>query len=148
MRRVPDENIEQTRTYSRIWVRPECLNLAVEETVQNPAGDGLCGVVGFHCDDDDDEGRVDLGYMFLPSVWGRGYATEAVNAARDAWVADYAGTRSAVPRAGRNVIWATIYPENMASRRVLIKCGFTKVREGGDEYGRFEDWSWDVQQLN
>lgn len=134
---MPDDDLAQTRAYMLHWNAPDALNLVIEE----PDGDGggFCGAVGFRCDD----GRVELGYMLLPRVWGRGYAREAVFAARDAWAADYAGVRSATTnKHGDGVIWADTHHENEASRRVLVRCGFTKIRDAEDEYGAYEEWSY------
>jgi [ribosomal protein S5]-alanine N-acetyltransferase len=67
---------------------------------------GFCGLVrGF-------EDQIELIYAFLPSVWGRGYATEAARA-----MLEY--SHSILPR-----VLATIYPQNTASQRVLEKLGF------------------------
>ena len=56
----------------------------------------------------------ELKYAFIPEVWGRGYATEAVSG-----LLDYA---SSVLFLGRMI--ATVHPENQPSQRVLKKCGF------------------------
>lgn len=61
----------------------------------------------------------DLGYYLSPSVWRQGYGTEALNAftrwAFETW-----------PTLNR--IQAHVYESNMASQRLLQKCGF--VLEG------------------
>ena len=62
--------------------------------------------------------HVAVGYRLTPSRWGKGYATEATRAALDY---------------GFNVahldeITATALEENVASHRVLTRCGF--VRDG------------------
>lgn len=57
---------------------------------------------------------VEIGYCFARSVWGLGYATEAV--------------RSAVQFAGRRFEGADLFglvtPANVASERVLLRAGF------------------------
>lgn len=58
---------------------------------------------------------VEIGYGILPAYEGRGYATEAVRA-MIRWAFDH-----------ENVVFveAETEPDNMASQRVLQKCGFT-----------------------
>jgi RimJ/RimL family protein N-acetyltransferase len=73
-------------------------------------------------------GEAELGYMFLPEAWGRGYAAEACAAALD-W---FAGTRPGEP-----VVLST-QTANEASMRLAAKLGFTEV-ERFDEYGA-EQW--------
>ena len=73
-------------------------------------------------------GEAELGYMFLPQAWGRGYATEACAAALD-W---FAGT---LP--GESVVLST-QTANEASMRVAVKLGFTEV-ERFEDYGA-EQW--------
>ncbi|RAJ44833.1 RimJ/RimL family protein N-acetyltransferase [Kitasatospora sp. SolWspMP-SS2h] len=73
-------------------------------------------------------GARELGYLFLPSAWGRGYATEACAAAL-AWLAAAApGTPVAL----------TTRTANTASLRVAERLGFTEV-ERFHEYGA-EQW--------
>jgi RimJ/RimL family protein N-acetyltransferase len=59
--------------------------------------------------------RLTLGFALAPEVWGKGLATEAATAMVDAGL----GLTSAVE------IFASARVENVASRRVLEKCGFT-----------------------
>lgn len=68
-------------------------------------------------------GEVELGYLFLPEVWGHGYATEACGAAL-AWVV------RELP--GEPVLLCT-QTANTASVRVAEKLGFTEV-------ARFEEF--------
>ncbi len=73
-------------------------------------------------------GEVELGYMFLPEAWGRGYATEACAAALD-W---FAGALPSEP-----VVLCT-QTANDRSMRIAAKLGFTEV-ERFEEYGA-EQW--------
>ncbi|WP_215448979.1 GNAT family N-acetyltransferase [Streptomyces sp. ATCC 21386] len=73
------------------------------------------------------EGKVDLGYLFLPGVWGFGYAAEACAAALD-WLDGF------LP--GEPVVLAT-QTANAASMRLAAKLGFTEVE-------RFR--AWDAEQ--
>jgi RimJ/RimL family protein N-acetyltransferase len=61
---------------------------------------------------------AELGYIFHPDVWGRGYATESVGA----FLSLYWKSRSAV-----NVVQAKTDTENASSIGVLRKCGFREV---------------------
>ncbi|MFE4550642.1 GNAT family N-acetyltransferase [Streptomyces sp. NPDC056785] len=68
-------------------------------------------------------GETELGYLFLPGAWRRGYATEACTAALD-WFAD------ALP--GEPVVLYT-QTANAGSMRLAAKLGFTEVE-------RFRAW--------
>ncbi|WP_149552155.1 GNAT family N-acetyltransferase [Streptomyces marokkonensis] len=72
-------------------------------------------------------GNVDLGYLFLPRVWGYGYAAEACAAAL-AWFA------GALP--GEPVVLTT-QTANVRSMRLAARLGFTEVE-------RFR--AWDAEQ--
>ena len=61
--------------------------------------------------------RLTLGYVLAPEVWGRGYATEAVNAM----------VKAAFRLTDRQVIDANVAVANPASRGVLEKAGFSHV---------------------
>ncbi|WP_405533351.1 GNAT family N-acetyltransferase [Streptomyces avidinii] len=75
-----------------------------------------------------DTAEAELGYMFLPEAWGRGYAAEACAAALD-WFAD------ALP--GEPVVLCT-RTANDRAMRLAAKLGFTEV-ERFEEYGA-EQW--------
>jgi RimJ/RimL family protein N-acetyltransferase len=62
--------------------------------------------------------RAEVGYVLLPSEWGKGYANEGVSAMLD-WGFEHLGL---------NRIEADIDPRNVASARALERLGFT--REG------------------
>ncbi|MET8555258.1 GNAT family N-acetyltransferase [Streptomyces sp. NPDC004959] len=70
-----------------------------------------------------EDGSTELGYLFLPRVWGRGYAIEACAAALG-WCAD--------ERPGEPVV-VTIRTANTRSLRLAARLGFTEVK-------RFEEW--------
>ena len=75
-----------------------------------------------------DGGEAELGYMFLPEAWGRGYAAEACAAALD-WFAD--------AHPGEPVVLCT-RTTNTRATRLAAKLGFTEV-ERFEEYGA-EQW--------
>ncbi|WP_431032261.1 GNAT family N-acetyltransferase [Streptomyces sp. P6-2-1] len=68
-------------------------------------------------------GETELGYLFLPRVWGHGYATEACGAAL-AWCAR---TRPGAP------VVLTTRTANVRSMRLAERLGFTEVK-------RFHEW--------
>ena len=69
-------------------------------------------------------GGTELGYRMLPSVWGRGYATEGAQAL----------VRHAFTELGVDRIVATTMTVNAASRRVMEKAGLSLTRTF------FEEW--------
>lgn len=73
-------------------------------------------------------GEAELGYMFLPTAWGHGYATEACAAALD-WFAH------ALP--GEPLVLCT-QTANGRARRLAEKLGFTEVARF-EEFGA-EQW--------
>lgn len=62
-----------------------------------------------------DTGELEIGYRFSPEVWGRGLATEAVQA----FLALAPGER----------VIARSHRDNLASRRVMQRSGMALVRE-------------------
>lgn len=89
---------------------------------------GMCGAYGWDCDNR----HIDLGYDLHADYWGRGYATEAVRAAI-AWLFENLDLHR---------IQADCTDGNLASERVLLKCGFSIEgirREDYWEHGRFVD---------
>ncbi|MEV3874525.1 GNAT family N-acetyltransferase [Streptomyces sp. NPDC049906] len=73
-------------------------------------------------------GKAELGYLFLPQAWGRGYAAEACSAALN-WFA------GALP--GEPVVLAT-QTANVSSMRLAAKLGFIEA-ERFEAYGA-EQW--------
>lgn len=75
----------------------------------------LMGSVGLITDSARQYGSArSLGYALGVDCWGQGYMTEAVRAV----------VRFGFGYMGLDLISATCYPDNPASRRVLEKCGF------------------------
>jgi RimJ/RimL family protein N-acetyltransferase len=78
----------------------------------------------FHLRPRRSDGAIDLGYRLRRSAWGNGYATEGSRA-----LIDKGFTGHAIDR-----IVAETMTVNLASRRVLEKCGLTLIRTfPGDE---------------
>lgn len=63
--------------------------------------------------------EIDLGYRFRQSVWGKGYATESA----------YASIKYGFERLGLSRIVGRALPGNLASMKVLEKCGMNYVGE-------------------
>lgn len=80
-------------------------------------------------------GEAELGYLFLPRSWGRGYAAEACSAALD-W---FARTHPGEP------VVLTTQTANEASMRLVAKLGFIEA-ERFEEFGA-EQWFgvWNAQ---
>lgn len=74
-----------------------------------------------------EDGVTEIGYGLLPEYWGKGYATEAVDAAV-AWAANQPGVTAVEAETG---------PDNAASQRVLEKVGFVPNGVIGEEGPRF-----------
>ena len=89
---------------------------------------GTCGNYAW----DQENRHIDVGYHLLPSYWGQGYATEACHAIVG-WSFEHMNLHR---------VQADCTVGNVASERVLLKCGF-KVegiwRENCWEHGRFVD---------
>ena len=81
------------------------------------AGDQVVGDVGFHGPPAAD-GSVEIGYAVVPAWRGRGVARAAVRLLlKQAWTLGIAE------------VWAETDPGNVASRQVLLRCGFTALGE-------------------
>jgi RimJ/RimL family protein N-acetyltransferase len=78
--------------------------------------DGLIGVLGFHRSED---GFAELGYWLGRPYWGRGYATEAAQAAMGWARRDWR----------RKVVVAGHFADNPASGEVLCKADFLYTGE-------------------
>ena len=97
--------LEQARSAAR-----DCYSLAVVETTTGR----LVGSVELSVESAE-HARGELGFVFAPSCWGRGYATEATRVLM----------AFGFDELGLHRIAATCHPENVASSRVLEKAGMT-----------------------
>jgi len=75
----------------------------------------------------DSNGVAEIGYGILDEYQGHGYATEAVRAVVD-WAFQHPDVTS---------LEAEAAPDNLASKRVLEKCGFVPDGKIGEEGPRF-----------
>jgi [ribosomal protein S5]-alanine N-acetyltransferase len=87
-------------------------------TLIEKASGAIVGFGGLYDDPFDPGWGIEVGYHFLPAVWGRGLASELV-----AFCIEHAQKRLRVP-----AISAFAHRDNVASRRVLTKAGFTEAR--------------------
>lgn len=91
------------------------LNQSSVWAIERQTDHRLMGSIGLITDSARQYGSArSLGYALGVDYWGQGYMTEAVRAA----------VRFGFGQMGLDLISATCYPDNPASRRVLEKCGF------------------------
>jgi [ribosomal protein S5]-alanine N-acetyltransferase len=65
------------------------------------------------------QGEIELGYAFCKRHWGQGYASEAV----------IGGLHYAFKELNLEKVVAITQSENIASQKVLIKCGFSQLND-------------------
>ena len=65
---------------------------------------------------EDESDIVQIGYALIPAAWGKGYATELTKAGTDFYFNMHQSP----------VLHAITALQNVASRKVLLKCGFTE----------------------
>ncbi len=150
-----DETVAQTEEWMARFLpsdNPKAFNFSIEELGKPGVVIGSVGVSVLHGK------QPELGYMLRKEVWGRGYASEAVEAVLEAYWAlerrevlvevgtedrgfeQELGGKGEAWREGEVVqgfrvetLLAVTETANAASRRVLVKHGFFKVRE-------YENW--------
>lgn len=73
----------------------------------------------------EENSNVQIGYALLPEAWGIGYATELTRAGIDYFFKNHAS----------NELHAITTLKNLASQKVLLKCGFTQsgIKKDGEE---------------
>lgn len=73
------------------------------------------------CEENSENRSLEIGYGLGSRYWGKGYMTEAVSA-----MLSYYFTQTGIA-----TVYASFFPENTASKRVMEKCGmtFSHVRE-------------------
>ncbi len=75
-------------------------------------------LIGFINDVETDDESIEIGYVIHPDMQGNGYATEILSA-----------TIRELFRMGYSVVKAGFFEENIASRRVMEKCGMRMVEK-------------------
>ena len=99
--------------------------LYANETSTHPT---LVGGVGFKGPPQENN-TVEIGYSLLPQFHGQGYATEMING-----IVHWAFSHAEVSR-----IIAKTTPDNIPSRRVLAKTGFTPLGKGTETTGMLHE---------
>jgi [ribosomal protein S5]-alanine N-acetyltransferase len=100
--------------------------------IARQSDDSLIGTCGFHSWSARDQ-RAEIGYDLSPDYWNRGIATQALAATLHA----------AFATTDLNRAEAVVMVENVASQRVLEKCGFHKegrLRQLRNCRGTFRDF--------
>jgi RimJ/RimL family protein N-acetyltransferase len=95
-------------------------------------GGSLAGGIGLHVQQDISRKNAELGYWVAEPYWGRGIATMAVKLA----------TQKGFSELGVVRIFARPFGHNLASQKVLQKCGFVleaTIKDGFFKEGRFTD---------
>lgn len=115
------------RAACQLWLEKTAANyrnrgygLSVVELLAGNAVLGFCGLVHPHGQD-----QAEIKYAMRRSCRGKGYASEAV-----AGMLEYGHREFAL-----NPIVATVAPENLASLRILEKCGMCYRHSVTDELG-------------
>ena len=70
----------------------------------------------------------ELAYIFGPSSWGHGFASEAT-----LWLIGF------LRGVGAEELWAAVHPENVRSVRLLQRLGFVAMAAPGRPIGSFDD---------
>lgn len=101
--------------------------------IREQGNEAIIGWGGLYDDPFDTGWGPEVGYFFVPNVWRRGYATELVR-----YSLEFAGLQCALNR-----VRAFAHPMNLASNRVLEKCGFQKV----EFIERMNRWLYEVKPI-
>ncbi|KAL4956032.1 GNAT domain-containing protein [Aspergillus filifer] len=127
--------------------------------------DEIVGVVGIRVVESPLAGnpQFELGYMFMPRTWGKGYASEAVKGIVKWWFSflqsqsqsqggggegetvsqrqeqGQGGEEKSKEVKDQDGVYAIVAKNNAASLRVMEKCGFSRVNEGIDNEGSLNE---------
>lgn len=92
---------------------------------RNRAPHEIIGYGGIRWRDFSGTEKLNLGYRFAPSAWGKGFATEL---ALEAIRLSFSGL-------GADAVWALVRPTNTESIRVLVRAGMTRFGTEDDVPG-------------
>lgn len=76
------------------------------------------------CDVDREKKSLEIGYGLGSQHWGKGYMTEVVEAMLNYYFS----------QAGFSTVYASFFPENTASKRIMEKCGMTYSHTNEKEF--------------
>jgi len=85
---------------------------------------GILYGIFVECDVDTDNRSLEIGYGLGSSYWGKGYMTEVVKA-----MLDFYRNHSDF-----TTVFASFFPENTGSRRIMEKCGMTYSHTNEKEF--------------
>ncbi|EEH44841.1 uncharacterized protein PADG_01130 [Paracoccidioides brasiliensis Pb18] len=144
--KTPDADVAATKNHFLNLEQKGALNLVIFEGSNTSR---VIGTIGFF-KRDGQHGQTELGYLLHPDFWGKGFTTEAVRAAINFWW-DYVSVvpgNSADDTNGLSksdtVLRAVTDTLNLASHRVLEKCGFKRTAATADEKG--PDLTWELHK--
>jgi RimJ/RimL family protein N-acetyltransferase len=125
--RYVDTGTGLTREETAYWIDVTRRNHAKDGwttwAVADPDTDEVYGYAGLVHGTEPD--TIEITYVLLKERWGQGLASEIVIA-----LSGYA-----LQGRGLAAVYATIHPDNAASRRVIEKAGYVQVRERIDKDG-------------
>lgn len=114
---------------------------AAEHDAQEPASQGHAKVIGL-CGG---HSLPEIGYIFDPSYWGQGYATEALKGFLKVYWETWPDGHPLLEGEERNYLKAITGKDGHASMAVLRKCGFWFWKEDEEENeleGKVAVWAW------
>lgn len=111
---APHESLEDSKEVIRHFINTgEVYAIVLQEN------DKVIGSIGIHekkpDDSDPSSGQREIGYVLNPAYWGNGYMPEAVEEVKAFCFHDL----------GIKKLWCGHFLDNMNSKRVIEKCGFT-----------------------
>ena len=109
----------------------DCFGFSLGPVALKDTGE-LIGQAGiFHYNLLESDPRIEIAFAFFPAFWGKGLATEAVRALQG-----WARTEHDIHK-----LFAVVNPKNLASRKVLSKCGFVYKKMTSREKVKAELWA-------